>query len=162
MKINILIIGLISLLITSFQVKTETQEYGDYSYLKDRLQNTKAFTIEVIEAMPESDYSYKPTNDVRTFTALASHVVYSIEWNIALMKKRPINWELGDENGFTKQELVEYVNSEFNSLIKFVAASNASPELTEKIIDVLNHNAHHRGQMMTYLRLKGITPPEYR
>ncbi|WP_282136633.1 DinB family protein [Seonamhaeicola maritimus] len=161
MKINLLFIGLISFLMTSFQVKSEAQEFGDY-YLKNRLLNTKSFTIEVIEAMPETEYMYKPANDVRTFTALASHVLYSIEWNIALMKNKPIKWQPGDENRFSRQQLVEYANNEFNNLIEFVASAKASPELTEKIVDVLNHNAHHRGQMITYLRIKGITPPEYR
>ncbi len=134
----------------------------NYDYLKKRLKNTKAFTIEVMEAMPEATYRFKPTNDVRTYTALASHIVYSIEWNIHLMKGTPIKWTPGDEDRFTKKELLTYADVQFDNLLKFVEKAEESSELTQKIIDVLNHNSHHRGQMVTYLRMKSITPPNYR
>ncbi|TYA86778.1 DinB family protein [Seonamhaeicola marinus] len=159
MKSNLFFVGMLCLLMIGFQLKTEAQEVGDYNFLKERLENTKAITIKVIEAMPESLYMYKPTDDLRTYKALVSHIVYSIEWNIALLKNEPIKWQPGDENRFSKQELIEYANEEFDNLIQFMTSTKASPELTEKVIDVLNHNAHHRGQLMIYLRLKGITPP---
>ncbi len=131
-------------------------------YLKGRIENTKAFTIEAINAMPAKDFMYKPAEDVRTYAALASHIVYSIEWNIELMKRTPIAWAPGDENRFSKEELLTYANLQFDALIMFIEKAKESPELTDKIIDVLNHNAHHRGQMTIYLRIKGIAPPKYR
>lgn len=133
-----------------------------YAYLKKRLENTKLFTIEVIDAMPESEYMYKPVDNVRSYSALASHIIYSIEWNVELMKGIPIKWEPGDEERYTKQELLAYANETFEHFIEFVDSAEVSLKLTEQIIDVLNHNAHHRGQMITYLRIKGITPPKYR
>ena len=137
------------------------RQKSDYNFLKERLKNTKSFTIEVIKAMPESDFLYKPNKDVRSFSALASHTVYSIEWNIELMKGTPIKWEPGNEDRFSKTELIKYANKQFNSLNSFINDAKKSQTLTEKIIDVLNHNAHHRGQMTTYLRLLGIKPPAY-
>ncbi|TGV02548.1 hypothetical protein EM932_10245 [Flavivirga rizhaonensis] len=109
--------------------------------------------------MPENDYLYKPVENVRSYTALASHAIYSIEWNIELMKGSPIKWEPGNEDRFSKEELIVYANEQFDNLLNFVAHAKETTELTNKIIDVLNHNAHHRGQMITYLRMKGVTPP---
>ncbi|TSE09351.1 MULTISPECIES: DinB family protein [Aquimarina] len=133
-----------------------------YNYLEERLKNTKIYTIQVIEAMPESEYGYKPNKDVRSYTALASHIIYSIEWNLEVMKGTPIKWNPGDEDGLSKKELITYANEQFNAFIDFVLKAEETSKLTDKIIDVLNHNAHHRGQMVTYLRMKGIEPPKYR
>ncbi len=162
MKTKLLYTVLLCVCVSGFGQTNLKVTKEDYGYLKLRLENTKAFTIEVIKAMPENDYLYQPTESVRTYTALASHIVYSIEWNIELMKGAPIKWAPGDENRFTKQELISYANDQFDSLIEFIKEAEVSPKLTDKIIDILNHNAHHRGQMITYLRLKGITPPKYR
>ncbi|WP_303316193.1 hypothetical protein Q4Q34_12565 [Flavivirga abyssicola] len=88
----IVIISFIGMFLFMAFVNKDKQE-SDYHYLKERLEKTKSYTIEVLEAMPESDYMYKPTEDVRTYTALASHTIYSIEWNIELMKNKPIKWK---------------------------------------------------------------------
>ncbi|WP_303316192.1 DinB family protein [Flavivirga abyssicola] len=58
--------------------------------------------------------------------------------------------------------MIIYANDQFDKLLTFINDVKETSELTEKLIDVLNHNAHHRGQMTTYLRMKGITPPSYR
>jgi len=160
--IQISLLLIVYTLLMGFTTTDFNSNVKNYSFLKQRLENTKAFTIDVISAMPESDYAYKPTDNVRTYGALASHVVYSIEWNIELMKGTPIKWAPGDENRYTKKDLILYANEQFDNFIQFVHGSEENPILTEKIIDVLNHNAHHRGQMTAYLRMKGITPPNYK
>ncbi|WP_158655137.1 DinB family protein [Flavivirga eckloniae] len=162
MKLKIIsVIGFVSVFLLMAFANMDKQQ-SDYHYLKERLEKTKSFTIEVIEAMPESDFDYKPTEKVRSYSALASHTVYSIDWNIELMKGTPVKWNPGDEDCFSKAELVTYANDEFDRLITFINNAKETPKLTNQLIDVLNHNAHHRGQMITYLRLKDITPPNYR
>ena len=160
MKTKLVCIALFSICISSFSQTDQIVAKANYNYLNQCFENTKIITIAFIKAMPADSYLYKPTDSVRTYSALAAHIVYSIEWNIELIKGTPVKWTPGDENRFTKQELINYANEQFDRLIKFISNAEVSPKLTEKIIDVLNHNELHRGQMITYLRLKGITPPK--
>ena len=153
---------IVTILLTSFSKKHEYKPNSDYDYLRDRLENTKEYTMDVLRAMPDSIYSFRPNQDVRSYKELAYHLVYSIEWNIELMKGKPINWISGGEDSMTKKELVEYADEQFDNLLIFIKEAEETPMLTDKVIDVLNHNAHHRGQMVTYLRLKGISSPNYR
>ncbi|MEM6831599.1 MAG: hypothetical protein AAF551_13905, partial [Bacteroidota bacterium] len=65
----------------------------------------------------------------------------------------------GGEDQMTKKELINFGDKQFDKLVEFIKAAKETPTLTDKLIDVLNHNAHHQGQMVTYLRLKDIAPP---
>ena len=52
---------------------------GGYDWLKARLDATKAYTIEVMKAMPEDEYDFRPSDEQRTFAAQAYHMAYSVE-----------------------------------------------------------------------------------
>jgi len=134
----------------------------DFQFISARMLSTKEYTLAVIDAMPEEHYDFQPTEEVMSNRALALHIVRSIEWNHAVMKGSPIKWTDGDHKSFSKSELLAYGEREFDAWIAFVHKSKLTASLGDKVVDVLNHNAHHRGQMVTYLRLKGIKPPPYR
>jgi len=112
--------------------------------------------------MPEADFDFKPAPDIFSFREQAVHIAYAIEWNILLMQKQPVDWVPGDRLKMSQAELAVYAREQFVHFENFVDTSQVNPVLTEQIVDVLSHNAHHRGQMTTYLRLKGIKPPAYR
>ena len=139
------------------------REEGDYDWLKQRLETTKDFTIQVIKAMPEGDYDFKPTEDVRSFKAQAYHIVYSIDYfNRVFKGENQPAWAPGDENSKSKAELEKWAAEQFDAINATILASANNERLTAGIISYLDHNAHHRGQMITYLRAKGVTPPTYR
>ncbi len=153
--------SLILLLGLSLQLTLEAQE-NEYEFLKGPLTTAKDFTVEVFDAMPAEDYSFKPTEDVRTFAAQAYHIAYSLEWFSNQLKGTPIQWAPGDENDMNKEELVKYVTEQFDALIEIVINSEQSGQFTAGVLGVLRHNSHHRGQMVTYLRTNGIAPPAYK
>ncbi len=153
---------IVVILVTGFSIKKQPESNNDYDYLRERLENTKKYTIDVLSTMPDSSYSFKPNQDIRSFKELGYHVIYSIEWNIELMKGTPVKWVSEGEDQLSKKELISYGDKQFDRLLTFLKDAKETPMLTDKIIDVLNHNAHHRGQMVTYLRLKNISPPKYR
>ena len=136
---------------------------GDYDWLKQRLETTKDFTIQVFNAMPDEDYDYKPSDEVRSFKAQAYHIVYSINYFNRMFKgnAQPA-WAPGDENSKSKAELTKWVTEQFDAINETILNAESNEQLTAGIISYLDHNAHHRGQMISYLRMKGITPPTYR
>lgn len=162
---NIALVGTIALLLSAssyaFQVDANA-ENPPYNFMKQQLENSKAFTVEVFEAMPAEDYSYKPDNDVRTFAAQAYHIAYSLEWYNNTLKGTPIPWAPGDENRMNKEQLVEYVNKQFDAIMETIYSTPINDRFTMGVVSVLDHNSHHRGQMVIYLRMKGIKPPSYR
>jgi len=148
------------LLTIATSLSTQAQE-SEYEFLRNTLSAAKGFTIQVFKAMPAEDYSFKPTEDVRTFAAQAYHIAYSIEWFHNQLKGSPIQWSPGDENSMTKEELIKYVEEQFDAMNSTILESEFSGQFTDGILGALRHNSHHRGQMVTYLRTKGIKPPSY-
>lgn len=136
---------------------------GGYDYLKQRLDVTKAYTLEVLNAMPEADYSFNPNEEQRTFGAQAYHIAYSIDYyRRAFQNRGQAEWSPGDENIKSKAELIKWAGEQFDAMHKLILASEQNDAVTALVISYLDHNAHHRGQMVSYLRMKGIKPPAYR
>ncbi len=156
----VLVLSVLAIGLTSANLKPAD---GGYDYLKQRLEITKALTIEVFNAMPESDYSFKPNDEQRTFGAQAYHIAYSIDYyRRAFQNRGQAEWSPGDENIKSKAELIKWAGEQFDAMHKLILASEQNDAVTALVISYLDHNAHHRGQMITYLRMKGITPPPYR
>lgn len=155
------ILGALLLVSTIFQVNLSAQE-SEYEFLQGTLTAAKDYTIEVFNAMPAEDYSFVPTEDVRTFAAQAYHIAYSLEWFHNQLKGTPIQWAPGDEDTMNKEELIAYVTEQFDALNETVMNAEESGTFTAGLMGVLRHNSHHRGQMVTYLRTNGIKPPAYK
>ncbi|MAL18336.1 MAG: hypothetical protein CL670_02665 [Balneola sp.] len=134
----------------------------DYEYLTQKLTSVHEYTLEVFEAMPAEDFAFKPSEDVRTFSAQAFHIAYSTEFFKKRFNGEQVAWEPGDENRMTKEELISYFDTQFKEMSEFIMAQDANPQLTAGIVSFLDHHSHHRGQMITYLRVSGIEPPQYR
>jgi uncharacterized damage-inducible protein DinB len=120
------------------------------------------------DAMPDSKYSYRPTQEVRSFAEILNHVA-DISFTLCSNVK-------GEANPATtiakrsKPEIVAYLKGSFdycdgvysgftdahlNAPADFFGAkTNKMFILTQ----VGNHDALHYGNLVTYLRLNGLTP----
>lgn len=157
-------VAIVTLLLSTAILFTSMKpaEEGGYDWMKARLDATKAFTIEVLEAMPADSYDFKPNKDQRTFAAQAYHIAYSIDYFKRALSGPGAAWSPGDENSKTKDELVKWASEQFDEMTTLILSKEASDPFTVGVMSFLDHNTHHRGQIITYLRLKGITPPTYR
>jgi len=123
------------------------------------------------EKMPEDNYAFKPTPEVRSFGQLVGHVAdaqYSF-CSAALGEKNPA---LGIEKSkTTKADLVQALNAAFAYCDKaYDGMTDAHAAETVKFfggehakLTVLSfnnaHNDEHYGNMVTYMRIKGLVPP---
>jgi uncharacterized damage-inducible protein DinB len=120
--------------------------------------------------MPEENFSFKPTPEVRSFGSLLGHVAdaqYGFCGAVKGESKR-----LGIEKSKTSQadlvaalkDAFAYCEDAFKTLTDATAAEKVKffgGEWTK--LEVLNfdiaHNFEHYGNMVTYMRIKGLVPP---
>ena len=136
-------------------------------------QNLQRNLTEAAEKMPEANYSFKPTPDVRPFGQLVAHVALSQFGTCAALK--------GDAAGPHKEDKEDAPRSktELVALLKESTAycdplltalkdddmttlTKAGQNQVAKGLFVTGTNTHGNemyGTMAVYLRLKGIVPP---
>lgn len=128
--------------------------------LSATLNNSKQYTLAVAAAMPDNDYSFQPTDGVMNFGELLNHIAYGIEWWEAnYVKGVKTEWAPPQVLN-TKLEVAAYLQKVYDALSSTINSS-LSDEAVSGFYATLDHITHHRGQATTYLRCKGITPPDY-
>lgn len=126
--------------------------------------------------MPEANYSFKPTTGEMSFGEQLIHLSSNLGWlssSYLLVK--------GEENPVTKldtkvqkkEEIIQVLNKVYDYAISTLQNFNpatladpvtffAGPMNKLQVINLINdHQTHHRAQMLVYLRLNEIKPPDY-
>lgn len=140
--------------------------------IQTRYATAKLNLIESAEAMPESDYSYKLTPPQRSF---ANWIEHNIEMNYNLCSS--LKGEKSPKEKFVKdtapkaalekglKESFQYCDSVFVSMTDEKALKEVTTPSGQKIlpanimIGLLNSWNQHYGNLVGYLRTKGVTPP---
>ena len=139
-------------------------EKGLYSFLASA-------AVRAAEKMPEENYSFKPTPDVRSFGQLVGHVA-DANYMFCSQASGAANPMKGIEKTKTSKadlvsaikDAVAYCDKTFDGMtdargsemVKFFNFNLA--RLTLLSLNTA-HTDEHYGNMVTYLRLKGIVPP---
>lgn len=137
-------------------------------------QRAKAYSLEFANAMPEENYTFKPTPEIMSFGEQVVHTAGAAFWFASKITGEPNPGKGFKAEGKSKAEIIEYLKKAFDFVEK--ALTNLSDEEATKKIPLFgklvltkaqtfqtirDHTTHHRGQMVIYLRLKGIKPPQY-
>jgi uncharacterized damage-inducible protein DinB len=121
--------------------------------------------------MPEENYSFKPTPDVRSFGQLVGHVADANYMFCALASGEANPSKNIEKTKSSKADLVSaikdsvaYCSKVFDNMTDAGGSQMTkfrSFNLAKLSILSLNtaHTDEHYGNMVTYLRLKGIVPP---
>lgn len=127
--------------------------------------------IRAAEKMPEENYSFRPTPEVRSFGQLVGHLAdyQYVFCGAAAGEKPPVS---GIEDSKTsKADLVKalkdgaaYCDKIFGEMTDAKLAQTVTVEgrprlaLASLTLNIA-HNDEHYGNMVTYMRIKGIVPP---
>lgn len=139
------------------------------------LENSEKYSIEMIQLMPEEEFSFKPVPEIMSFAEQNVHIASAIykfasaikgeeppvkEFTADGKSKAEIIQFLADSYVYAKKVLAELTDEEAAQVVNFMGQI----KLTKKELFMLlkDHTTHHRGQMVIYLRLKGIKPARYR
>jgi uncharacterized damage-inducible protein DinB len=137
---------------------------GQYNMVKDWVTKSAAM-------MPEANYSFKATPDVRTFGQVLGHIANAtgLLCIVPAGGKSPLTGDA--EKLTTKAELTKALADVFAACDKAWAAM--TPASGAATVDVFGnkttisaalafntaHTFEHYGNLVTYLRLKGLVPP---
>src|SRR5215212_5416636 len=123
-------------------------------------------------AMPEAGFSFKPTPEVRSFGELLGHLANEHYIFCSAMKGEANPHDKVDfEKKTTKAEFVKDINDSIAycdaayaavkddaKTLAPLAANRRDTAFSSMLMNV-THDSEHYGNIVTYLRLKGIVPP---
>jgi uncharacterized damage-inducible protein DinB len=119
--------------------------------------------VAAAEKMPEENYSFKPTPDVRSFGQLVGHLADS-QYYFCALASGDTNPGGGNEKSKTSKEAVAYCTKTYAAMTdakggEMVKMMNLDFARMTVLSGNVAHDYEHYGNMATYMRLKGIVPP---
>lgn len=139
-----------------------------------KLQRSKNYTIAVAHLMPKEKYIFKPVEGEMGFGEQLLHLASNMGWLCSTyLSKQPNPISAADKKIQDKDSIIAIVDKTYTvaiSILKTFESAHlsdtvsffAGPMNKLQIINLLNdHQTHHRAQMLVYLRLNGIKPPDY-
>jgi len=150
-------------------------------YLKQEFEQETNSTRKLLQAVPEKDLNYKPSEISWTMGQLAQHIATIYYWYVGTLTKDVYDMaadhmERGDVNDIKAtlalfESNVEKARAGLASLTEDDLQNNWTMKVGEKIVlgpmprgivargFLFNHIYHHRGEMIVYLRATGNKVP---
>ncbi len=132
-------------------------------------KGNKRFTLKFIDALPDHDFEFKPTPEMKSYKSQLSHITSWLRTHsrfvtikefekLKMTSRDLIRKALEDFFDTFIEELEKMDESQLGEVVNVWYGKTTRYQIAN-IMD--NHLAHHRGQMIVYLRLKNIKPPSY-
>jgi len=168
-------VSFLFLLITfAFTVNSNAQSKDSLLHqLARKWENAKAYTLKVAALMPEEEYNFKPVADEMTFGEQLLHIVQNMNWLSATYLFANKQNSKMDTAHLSKQAIMNIISAAYDSALAVhyrlttkhldeTVPFFAGPMTRRQILVLMHdHQTHHVGQLIVYLRLKGIKPSEY-
>ena len=137
-------------------------------------RSERDYSLAIVGAMPEEKFGYRPTPEVRTFAEQAVHfgraqAAYFARLELLEPPKATEATDAASVKAYAAQSF-DYVRDvlekagEAEFLRRDVAMGfDGKVHTTQDLwFRAVLQTAHHRGQLIVYLRLNGITPPDWK
>jgi len=141
-------------------------------------ERNRATVLAYIDAMPDSAMGFRPTPGVRSFAQQFDHIV-TTNLEVAAIALRGLKSapELGDTAKYLhdKADLRRYADTTYGYMLGALGAAPAAqlrkpvamygqpPQPAARLAQLsFEHSVWTLGQLVPYLRLSGVKPPEYK
>ena len=129
--------------------------------LLSTIANSRNYTLQVAEAMPEKGFHFKPAGAGWNFSELLHHIAYGIQWwQENYITGNKTDWNPPPAKN-KKAEIISYLTQAYDDLQKTIKKESLTEQAVSGVHATLDHITHHRGQAVIYLRTNGVEPPEY-
>jgi uncharacterized damage-inducible protein DinB len=130
----------------------------------------KTYVVRAAEQMSDADYAFRPTPEVRTFGQIIGHITSLHNLACATALGETPNPEDVEKTRTTKPALLEALRASVTLCDRAFAQGDAAMLQQTKLfgqdhtrLSVLTlvaiHDFEHYGNLVTYMRLKGMVPP---
>jgi len=127
--------------------------------------------VEAAEKMPEAEFAYQPSKDVRSFGGFVGHLANSA-YSYCSRAKGEANPNKEDfEKPLAKAALVTaikgataYCDAVYKTmtdaaLSEMVTMGQSQQPRGQILVQNISHTNEHYGNLVTYMRMKGLVPP---
>src|SRR5687767_5727105 len=141
---------------------------------KLKWKNATEYTIEFAQAMPEDKYTYTPTKVEMNFREQLKHIAGNIVWLSSSFldgkttsidptmcgdSKKEIIAMLEKSFAYASETINQMTETDLNESVDLFAGKMTRRRILLLLTD---HVTHHRGQLVVYLRMNNVVPPDYR
>lgn len=154
------------------QQRPESGPNGGVAAAKAVWMVPHGFVVRALEQTPESLFAFKPTPDVRSLGQLFGHIADGehLFCALALGEPQPDPFDVTEKTKKSKAEFLQALRESAAHCDKAYAQTDAAAMTPASLFGQqgnrmfllgLNgaHDYEHYGNIVTYLRLKGIVPP---
>ena len=171
MKITL---SIIALALNIIGVAQNNQIFLD-SHL-DKLKNAKVYALAIANSLDENKFDFKPVKEEMSFNDQLVHIGENIYWLSATYIKEennPMKDNKPNAKAMSKKEVLTFLNGAYNYAINAISELDSTSLSKEyswnggklnkyQFLNLIqDHQSHHIGQLIVYLRLNGIEPPKY-
>lgn len=174
MNLSKFITAFLSLFFLSIWTKLPAQTGNDslVAQLANKWANAKVYALKMAELMPEEYYDFKPVPEEMSFKQQLLHIADNMEWlsssylfipkknkiDTSVKEKAVVIKTLSDAYDMGMKAHQNISDKQLDEVVPFFAGPMTRRQI---LILMHDHQTHHLGQLIVYLRLKGIKPPDY-
>lgn len=141
-----------------------------------KIQNAKTYALAIANKLPEEKFDFRPVKEEMSFKEQLIHIGENLYWLSSTYiseQNNPLNEKKHNSADMNKEDVLQFLASAFDYSHKVIGAlkgNNLYKEFnwgSQKLnkFQFLNliqdHQSHHIGQLIVYLRLNNIEPPKY-
>lgn len=162
-----MILAIFMMVATATTAQTTKEEF------MSKWMNSKQFTLDVLDKMPDSGMDYKTDPEAMSFKEQIHHIANSI---VGISQ----GYLKGGEPGFSidlatasKADLATYVSQCYDygtTTMQALSEADAGEKIEvfgnkvsrrQIMALIMDHSTHHRGSAIAYLRAEGVEPPAF-
>ena len=144
---------------------------GPASEVLRSYNSQKTNVIKAAEKMPDADYQYKPTPEIRTYARIVNHVTEAQSHTCTTLNGTKFDPKMVPSDTADKATIVAALKASFDECDKAYAALT-NENIAEMVTmgpskrsriglawGNVSHDNEQYAELSTYLRLKGLVPP---
>jgi uncharacterized damage-inducible protein DinB len=141
----------------SAEESAPVQQPGDTTgALRKSFTEVSGWVTKAADLAPADKYGYRPAPNVRSFGQLIAHIADSYNYFCAQAAGQNVQWsdavEKGDTDKATLAQKLKQASDACN-------AAYSGGGRTGALVENVGHTNLHYGNIITYLRMLGLTPP---
>ena len=139
---------------------------------RPQYEQVKDYLLRAADQMPEQNYAFRPTPQVRTFGQLLGHIATTQHLLCAAaLDERPVTTEEFEKTLTSKTSLVDALLASFSYCDRAYRLTDARATASlhsqgagnrsalALLVQNIAHDNEHYGNIVTYLRLNNLVPP---